>query len=411
MKKLLFTVFLSLTVVLAFAQKKALKSAKSELTAKNIDGARAQIKGALEDPETKDLAETWYVASQIENKAFDLQKANEALGQAVNYDVMYNALVAIIPYLDKAAELDQLPDEKGKVKPKYLKDIRAIYRDSRPFYGNAGTYFSEKKEYQKAYDCFKVFGDIPNKPIFNEDKFVVLDTDTILMQVKYYAGIMATGIPNHEAAIAVFNEIKEAGLVLEEFDVYYALCVEYQKINDTINFDKTVLEGFKKFPDNNFYVLNLINASIRKSDFTDAISYLDAALVLNPKQAQLYDVLGQVYEAQKDFDKAILNMKKANELNPDTIDFQIHLGRVYYNWGIEVRSNADDIKDEALSKAELQKAKDYFREAMPLFEAVFAKDENNFDAIKALRSIYYALTMTDEYEKMELLYNKLSGGQ
>jgi tetratricopeptide (TPR) repeat protein len=407
MKKLLFTVFLSLTVVLAFAQKKAVKSAKSELTANNIGGAREQIKGALGDPETKDLAETWYVAAQIENKAFDVEKAKEALGQTPNYDVMYNALVALVPYLDKAAELDQLPDEKGKVKLKYSKDIRSIYRGSRPFFGNAGVYFNEKKEFQKSYDCFKTFSDIPSKDVFKDDKFVVLDSDTTLVQIRYFAGLVATQIPNHPVAVEIFNEIKDLGVV--DADAYQALCIEYLQLKDTVNYDKIVLEGFKKFPDNNYYVLNLINASIRKNDFSDAISYLDAAIALNPQGAQLYDVLGQVYESQKNFEKAVLNLKKATEINPDTLDYQSHLGRVYYNWGVEVRTNADDLKDEAASKAELQKAKDYFREAMPLFESVFAKDDKNTDAIKALRSIYYALTMNAEYEKMDQLYNSLGG--
>lgn len=39
---------------------------------------------------------------------------------------MYEALYGILPYFQKAYELDQLPNEKGKVKPKYTKDIKSI---------------------------------------------------------------------------------------------------------------------------------------------------------------------------------------------------------------------------------------------------------------------------------------------
>ena len=39
---------------------------------------------------------------------------------------MYEALGSILPYFEKAYELDQLPNEKGKVKPKFTKDIKGI---------------------------------------------------------------------------------------------------------------------------------------------------------------------------------------------------------------------------------------------------------------------------------------------
>ena len=50
-----------------------------------------------------------------------LKELNKFPGQQPNEPVMYEALYGILPYFRKAYELDQLPNEKGKVKPKYTK--------------------------------------------------------------------------------------------------------------------------------------------------------------------------------------------------------------------------------------------------------------------------------------------------
>ena len=67
MKKSLFLAALVLIGTACFAQKKAVSTAKNLAMQEtpDFDGARAAIKGALENDETKDKAETWYVAGLI----------------------------------------------------------------------------------------------------------------------------------------------------------------------------------------------------------------------------------------------------------------------------------------------------------------------------------------------------------
>ena len=128
MKRVLLTVALCVAASASFAQKKVVSEAQSIAKGSNADfgEARTLIKGALENPETKDDAKTWYVAGFIEDQQFNAERAKQILGQQPNEPVMYEALYGILPYFQKAYELDQLPNEKGKVKPKYTKDIKSI---------------------------------------------------------------------------------------------------------------------------------------------------------------------------------------------------------------------------------------------------------------------------------------------
>ena len=404
MKKFVITGVLCFLVSLSFGQKKAVSAAKNEIKGNtpNFVEARSLIKGALENPETANDAETWYVAGQIENKQFDKEREMEILGKKSNEELMYNALGGILPYFIKAAELDQLPDAKGKVKPRFLKDIRAIIRANRPFYVNAGIVAYENKDYKKAYENFKLFGDIPNMSLYKDEKWTIEEGDTTELQIRYYAGLAASSIPDHKAAVAIYEEIKDKGYI--ENDIYQHLASIYNELQDSVNFERIIKGGFLKFPEDEYFMLNTINLSITSGKTGEAVSYLEKAIAQQPGSAQLYDVLGQVYEADKKNDAAILNMKKALEIEPNNIEFLSHLGRVYFNLGVEKRGEADDTADLNKSNEILKQSQGYFRESMPFFEKVFELDPKNSGAIFALRSIYYSLGMP-QYEKMDALYN------
>ena len=420
MKKIVFSGVLCFLVSLSFGQKKAVNDAKAAMNSAppKFEEARNLIKDALTNPETANNAETWYVAGQIENKQFDTERILQSIGKKPNEETMYSALEKIMPYFEKAATLDQLPDEKGKVKPKFLKDIRSNVKINRPFYINAGLFAYEKKDYQKAYENFKLYSDIPNMDLFKDDKdnkWNIAKGDTTEMQIKYYAGLAASLIPDHQAALGVFEQMKADGYVpnsvYKENDIYQRLAYEYNQIGDSVNFEKTIKDGFLKFPGEEYYVLNLINLSINSGKSGEAISYLDKAISQHPDNAQLYDVMGQIYEADKKTDEAIKYMKKSIEMDPANTDFLSHLGRVYFNLGVEKRTAADSNSNANQSKDLTQQSQNYFKEAMPYFEKVFEADNKNSNAIFALRSIYYNLGMNAQYEKMDALYTKETTGQ
>jgi tetratricopeptide (TPR) repeat protein len=406
MKKLAFTFVLCFAVGVAFGQKKALNAAKNEIRSlkPNIEDARTAIQGALTDPETVGNAETWYIAGVVENRVFDMERAKEILGQTPNDGVMYPALVKIYPYFAKADELDQLPDAKGKVKPKFRKDIKAIMVANRMYYINAGSYFYEKGDYKQAYENFRFYGDIPKLPIFEGDSksFEALPNDTNDIKIRYYAALSATGIPNAEAAIELFSEIKDSGW--NENEIYQRLASEYSQKKDTIHFVEILKQGMDKFPKEPYYILNLINVNINQGKFDEAIEYLQAAIDVSPNDAQLHDVLGLVYENTQQTDKAIASIEKAIEINSSYAEALSHLGRLYYNSGITARAEADNITDTKLYKEARVKVDELFKKAIDPFLKAYELNPKDNDAVFALRNIYYSLGNNAEYEKWDKIY-------
>ena len=405
MKRVLLTMALCVVASASFAQKKAVSEAQSIAKGSNADFAEARtlIKGALENPETKDDAKTWYVAGFIEDQQFSTERTKQVLGQQPNEPVMYEALGSILPYFEKAYELDQRPNAKGKVKPKYTKDIKSILGANHVYYINGGAYYFDQKDYKKAYDFFEQYLKISDMPMFEGEQ--VAERDSNFMTVQFYAAVAATQLNDHEVAVKALERAKNTDYRAN--DIYQYLCYEYEQAKDTVNLEKTLEEGMQKFPDEPYYLLSLINNYIYSNRNEKAIEYLNTAISKDANNAQLYDVMGRVYETGlKDYAKAEEYYKKALELNPEYIESISNLGRVYFNQGVNKQGEANMINDAKQYQEELGKAKEFFKQAMPYFEKAHQMKPDEREYMIALRGIYYNLNMGDKFDAIEAELNK-----
>ena len=408
MKRVLLTVALCVAASASFAQKKVVNEAQSIAKGSNADfgEARTLIKGALENPETKDDAKTWYVAGFIEDQQFNTERAKQILGQQPNEPVMYEALYGILPYFQKAYELDQLPNEKGKVKPKYTKDIKSILSANHVYLFNGGAYYFDKQEYKKAYDFFNQYVEISELPMFAGTQ--TAEKDSTFMTVQFYAAAAASLAKDSRLAIAALERAKNTPY--RQYDVYQYLCYEYgeaRTAQDSVMLEKTFEEGMQVFPDSAFFLNNLINTYIYSNRNEKALEMLNVAIQKNPNDANLYNVMGRVYETGlKDYANAEKNFQIALEKDPNLTDALSNIGRIYYNQGVNKLSEANMINDSKKYQEELGMAKDLFKKALPYYKKAHEAEPEKMDNMIALRGIYYNLNMGPELEAFEAEMNK-----
>ena len=408
MKRVLLTVALCVAASASFAQKKVVNEAQSIAKGSNADfgEARTLIKGALENPETKDDAKTWYVAGFIEDQQFNAERAKQILGQQPNEPVMYEALYGILPYFQKAYELDQLPNEKGKVKPKYTKDIKSILSANHVYLFNGGAYYFDKQEYKKAYDFFNQYVEISELPMFAGTQ--TAEKDSTFMTVQFYAAAAASLAKDSRLAIAALERAKNTPY--RQYDVYQYLCYEYgeaRTAQDSVMLEKTFEEGMQVFPDSAFFLNNLINTYIYSNRNEKALEMLNVAIQKNPNDANLYNVMGRVYETGlKDYANAEKNFQIALEKDPNLTDALSNIGRIYYNQGVNKLSEANMINDSKKYQEELGMAKDLFKKALPYYKKAHEAEPEKMDSMIALRGIYYNLNMGPELEAIEAEMNK-----
>lgn len=409
MKRVLLTIALCVAASsVSFAQKKAVKEARSIAKSSNADfnEARTLIKGALENAETKDQAETWYVAGFIENQQYDAERTKQILGQQPNEPVMYDALFSILPYFEKAYELDQQPNEKGKVKPKYMKDIKSILSANHIGLFNGGAYYFDQKDYKKAYEFFNQYLDITELPMFEGTQTAT--KDSTFMTVQFYAAVAATQIGDSKIAISALERAKDTPY--RQYDVYQYLCYEYEQAKDTVNLEKTLMEGSQVFPDSTYYLNSLINLYVATNRNDQALESLNTAIAKAANDTELenlYSVMGYVYErGLEDYANAEKYYKMALEKNPESTEANSNLGRVYYNQGVNKQGEANMINDSKQYQEELNKAKDLFKQALPYYEKAHKGNPSEMQYMIALRGIYYNLNMGPELEAIEAEMNK-----
>jgi tetratricopeptide (TPR) repeat protein len=81
----------------------------------------------------------------------------------------------------------------------------------------------------------------------------------------------------------------------------------------------------KQEPDNQAALKGLVEARVRQRDFPGAIAPLEKLIALNPNEGLYHLVLGQVYAAQKDSDRANAAFERAIEI--DRKDYRPVLGK------------------------------------------------------------------------------------
>lgn len=417
MKKVILVTSLCMLAAFSFAQKKAVKDAKSAMKS-NINEARELIKPALTNSETAEDPETWKLAGDIEYKAFDdqrtLEMQKEITGKGGNEEAMYVGLYNMYdPYI-KADELGQVPNEKGQVKNKVRKDIVKNMRDGHRFYINGGVFYNDKQDYKKAADFFERYWELPTLAMFEDSRSDFNTQDSTYQTIKYYAVISSIQSKDHPRSVKLLKKLASEPYIsnstYKESDIYELLASEYQQLEDSVAFVTTLREGAEKFPSNKYFTPNLINEFIRGGKTNEAIAYLDQAIANDPANTcDLMSVKASLYAEQKAYDKAEPAYLSA-------VAADANCERALEGIGVLYVLQAQDIKDKAgqttnrREQAELDKAtSELYLKALPYLEKyrdiLKAKNADKLDirpALMKLQNVYYNLSLLNVDKSAEL---------
>lgn len=423
MKKILLSVGLCMLVTFSFAQKKAVKEAKSSMDSKNFTEARTLIAPALTDAETATDPDTWKVAGDIENAAFEQERNNQIFQKDFNESVMYTALMNLYePYI-KADSLGQIPNDKGKVKNKYRKDIVSKMLANHPYYINGGVYYNEKKDYAKASQFFQKYWDIPSLEMFSEDPKDKINTnDSTFQTIKYYAAICAIQAEQHPKAIQLLKRINAEPFVdnstYKPSDVYELLASEYQVTGDSVSYAQILEDGANKFPKNKFFMPNLINEYIKQGNTDKAIAYLDKAIgndVDNSFSCDLISTKASLYANKKEYNEAFKAYEAALAKDPNCERALEGLAVSYIVRAQDIKEQAGTISSSKDRTVLDDQAKDLYTKSLPLLEKyktlLAGRKADNSElsaAVYKLQNVYYNLNMNKEFDKATEELDKLS---
>ena len=412
MKKSIFLAALVLISAGCFAQKANVNKVRNLVDAEtpDFDGARAAIKEALQNDETKDQANTWYMAGYIGYKEYDTEKLKPYMGKQMDVPTAAKAIVESMGYWDKAYELAKIPTYDKKGKAKYdTKTSKKIATNIKEYFNSqillaASTEVATENPSQ-AYEFCALHLAMPEKPA------IVENAESLLRDTTYYMFMCQAGIYAYEAerysdAIEVLKqlntpqaqEIAQRGVLIYANQYLYQIYIEQK---DTAN-AKAILEAaINTYPEDPWFMQNLINLYISSGDNNKAIELLDMAINREPNVGQYHMIKGQVYSVNlKDFQAAFASYEKALAVEPNNADIIYAFGAAYHDYGRDILEKATYLDDKNAYEAELQKAEEAFKNALPYCEKAYQLNPDSYESKRALGQIYYRLGMDKEYEAL-----------
>ncbi len=414
MKKTLIMAALVLISAGCFAQKANVKKAKNLALQETPDfsGARAAINEALTNEETKDLADTWYTAGLIGYQELSKENEKTYLGQARDEKRAGEAVVESFDYWMKAADLagQKVLDKKGNEVLADKKTYALLQKKVLEYYKNQelvkyGIYLNDQRDFATAYGVFQRHLSIPELSLMQNEKLQKeMPKDSIYDQYKYYTAIFAIQAEMHPEAIAVLEEMKDGKY--EAITVNQFLYQEYVNVKDTANYVRVLQDAVVRFPQEPWFLQNLINHYIFSGQEQEAINYLEQAIAREPNVAQYHLIKGNLNENQKNYDAALADFDRALAIDPTMADAEAGKGRVYYNQAVKMNEDAALIADAKEYKKALEEMNAMFCQSMPFFEKAHELAPDNRDYMITLRGLYYRFDMTDKYNAINEELNK-----
>ena len=408
MKKVLFTVALMFGAMVASAQVSVVKEAKS--MKKNPAAAAKVLEAALTNPETANDPETWKLAGDLQKAIYDEENMKMYLpGGQADMPKMYDAMLKMFEYYLKCDEVEQAGVANGTVKKaKHRKKNAEVLLNVRGNLANGGVEAFNENNYEAAQKFFGLFVDVVEAPMF-ADQAATLKADTLNSLYANYA-TMAAGLrePKDIASVIKYGNIgKESNSEGWRALMFMAEIYGKEQV-DSVKWLECIKEGAQRFPEQDFFVGNIMDYYLQKNMVDDALTMIDQLLASNEK-AYFWYVKGVLQYEKKDYDAANAALDKVIAMNegdtPETslvAEAYAKKGDIYFFPAQKiVEENSTLNIDDPKYNANEAKIKEAYELAKPFYEKAKELEPDNKQIWgQMLLRIYWTLNKA-EYEALE----------
>lgn len=397
MKKILLAVLGLAVASAAYAQADVVKAGERAMKeGKEAAEVVRIITPAFTDPSTSGLAQTWFIPGKAAfgeyDKLLGLKQFNRLPdgGEAK----MGRLLIDGYGYFVKALPLDSLPNEKGKIKPKYSKDIINAITGHYTDYVDAGANLYNSGDYSGAYDAWEIFTTLPENPTFAEKLNV--QHDSLYAEISFNQGIAAWQCEKLAEALGAFQKaIKKGYNKKNVYDYAISVATGLNQPETVLAISEAALPLYGQESD--LYIRQIINYYLQAKNFDKAFEILNKAIAGEPNNAQYYVIQGVLYENQENKDQASVSYAKAVELDPTSADALYSLGRMYCEKAFTAADSAPAVQSEYAPYYEANILPNFKKAAEVLeraYEQAIANPESTItaDILTYLENVYYNLS-------------------
>jgi tetratricopeptide (TPR) repeat protein len=429
MKKLVLSLALVLGATFAFGQeltKEQLKEQKKQIKAlmkvaetaeANINndpvGAANAMKTVVKNPLVNKDAYVWFVSASAKKAVIDEENRKRAEGADFDEAKLYSYAHDFGKDLKKCDECDQIPDKKGRVKPRYKEFVNMSYAQQYGQFYNAGAYYYGNEEYEKAYDLFGMF-------IYAADKLYkegMMGQDTINTPVAAYnMALCGMQMEDYEKVLShVDKAMVNKQMAPSAFRYKTVATVE---LGDTAKWIELCLEGVKSYPEDAYFSQSLIQYYDNRGENDKLNELADKLIAADPENPLFLFLKGYIAQGRferegdkanpADLDTAIEWYKKSIEVDGNYETSLSNLGRCYLQKAQILNNEQPNTRDKKVLAKFKETLNGYFKEALPLYERLREIKPDRTDLwMNGLMNCYYNLNMSKELKALEKLQESM----
>lgn len=286
------------------------------------------------------------------------------------YDAIYDAVVNAI----ECEKYDALPNEKGQVKPKFRKknDDRLYPRRSELI--NAGVYYQEKEDNDKAFKFLDMYVDSASEPLFAAHD---VNADENLSNIAFYSAYNALQKEDYPRAerlseMALTDSVNGENAYIVKVSAMQKQLVSHQ---DSINYAQKLETLYKQDPSRAFVFESLCGIYSALDNKAALNTLIADRLAVDPKDWAAHAYRGQIYQSEEKYDEAIADFEAAKEVDATNAFIEAALGISYMGKAGQYENENQDAsgnlsKDVAAARDEILKT------AISHFEAARKLDKN-----------------------------------
>ena len=389
-------------------QKKALMTMVQDTEAKisvNPVAAVNALKTATSNPLVNEDAYVWFVSASAKKAVVDDENRKRAEGAAFDEPLIYTYVYELGADLENCEKYDNVPDEKGRIKPRYTDFIKITYAQQYAQFYNAGAYYYGNEDYKKAYDLFKMFIDSSER-LYNEG---MLPKDTVNVPVAAYnMSLCGMQLEDYDMVLTHVDIAMQSSQMAES--AYRFKAAAYLEKGDSATWLNMCKDGITKFPSDLYYSQSLIHYYDSRNQNDELDKLADDLIANDPTNPLFVYLKGYIAHQKEDFDTAIEWYEKTLSVDPNYENALSNLGRCYLIKAQEYSTaqSATKVTDKKKLAEDKKILDGYYNKALPLLEKLRQIAPEKHDLwLMNLTNCYYNLRMTDKLKEIEKLQESL----
>ncbi|MCI6703170.1 MAG: hypothetical protein MR455_07610 [Prevotella sp.] len=388
------SVLLSLSVPLALAaQKKVIAQAEIYLkSGKELPKAEKLLADLLADSANQRNMKIRLLLFDAVRKQYE--QGNEKLFLRQKYDTtsLFIATKKMFYIAEGIDSIDASPDKHGRIRLKYRKKNGEYLQDIRPNLFNGGTFFSQKQDYERAFDFYETYIRTAASPLFtlpNNKK-----EKALMHRAAYGTVYCGYKMQNPDKTLRyldlAMNDKDNAAFVFQYGAAAHLLH------RDTTRYIAMLWKGFRHEPDFAYFFPRLVDYYQKVNRPDSAMYVIDRALSIDSANVVYLLAKSNVLLNMGHYEECIAICESLLSRNDTLPDVYLNIGLAYFNQAVELDKRARPTKDvQRRTRAFYEKS----RVPMETYRRMMPQEERRW--YRVLYTIYLNLNMGKEFDEIE----------